>query len=245
MNYLKFYELITTNAKSRGLNKKKLDGYFEKHHIIPRCLGGLNNKDNLVYLTYKEHVICHHLLYKHYKDLFLNDKSRNNEYYKMMYAYNRMLNKRDEFKLTFNQIENFRIEFSKNHSMLMSGKGNGFYGRKHSEETKKRLSEIKKMNFKGRIGNENPMFGKIGINNPRFGLKHSDSTKSKMSKSRINRFKGINHPRSCACIVNDIKFECQNDAIKYCKENYDMKLWEILRNFKDINNKNFIKAEHI
>lgn len=245
MNYIKTYELIINNAKSRGLNKKLLNGYYEKHHIIPKCFGGLNNKDNLVYLSYKEHVICHHLLYKHYKSLFFNGQARNKEYYAMMYAYNRMLNKRKEFNLTFKQMENFRIEFSKNHSMLMSGEGNGFYGKKHSEETKKHLSEIKKRDFKGRIGKNNPMFGRKGKDNPRFGMKHTEDTKDKMSNIRIGKYKGSNHPRSCICIVDDIKFECQSEAVKYCKDKYGMKLWEVLRNFKDINNKNFIKVERI
>lgn len=245
MNYLKFYELITVKAKSRGLNKKLLDGYFERHHIIPRCFGGLNNKDNLVYLTYKEHVVCHHLLYKHYKALFLKDTSKNKEYYKMMYAYNRMINKRYDFKMTIKQLENFRIEFSRNHSLLMKGDGNGFYGRKHTEKTKEQMSKIKKRDFKGRIGIENPMFGLKGENNPRFGMKHSTETKDKMSNARLGRFKGKKHPRSLTCIVDSIEFECQSDAIKYCKEKYNLKLWEALRNFKDINNKNFIKVELI
>lgn len=40
------------------------DGYTETHHIIPRCLGGTNSKENLVRLSYKQHRICHKLLTK-------------------------------------------------------------------------------------------------------------------------------------------------------------------------------------
>lgn len=29
--------------------------YYEKHHILPRCLGGKNYNSNLVLLTPKEH----------------------------------------------------------------------------------------------------------------------------------------------------------------------------------------------
>jgi hypothetical protein len=36
----------------------------EKHHIIPRSLGGNNSKDNIILLTYREHFICHLLLTK-------------------------------------------------------------------------------------------------------------------------------------------------------------------------------------
>jgi hypothetical protein len=55
--YKKIYEFIIERAKNRSLNC-----YVEKHHIIPKCLGGLNNKDNIIKLTAKEHFICHRLL---------------------------------------------------------------------------------------------------------------------------------------------------------------------------------------
>lgn len=72
MNYIKIYYKIIENAKNQ-IRQKSL-GYFEKHHIIPKCMTGNNNKSNLVLLTAKEHFICHHLLYKSYpenKSLFL------------------------------------------------------------------------------------------------------------------------------------------------------------------------------
>lgn len=42
--------------------RNKLSGYFENHHVLPKCLGGTNDKDNLVLLTAKEHYLCHYLL---------------------------------------------------------------------------------------------------------------------------------------------------------------------------------------
>ena len=57
MNYEKIYNQIIECAQNR-----KLEGYKEKHHIIPKCLGGLNEKENLVELTAKEHFLCHKLL---------------------------------------------------------------------------------------------------------------------------------------------------------------------------------------
>jgi hypothetical protein len=39
-------------------------GYFEKHHIVPKCLGGTNDPSNIVCLTAREHFICHVLLVK-------------------------------------------------------------------------------------------------------------------------------------------------------------------------------------
>jgi hypothetical protein len=59
MDYKKTYQLIIDNAKQRPLNESV---YMELHHIKPKCLGGSNESFNLVYLTYREHFICHWLL---------------------------------------------------------------------------------------------------------------------------------------------------------------------------------------
>jgi hypothetical protein len=57
MNYQKIYNQIIERAQNR-----QLEGYKEKHHIIPKCLGGTNDKINLVELTAREHFLCHRLL---------------------------------------------------------------------------------------------------------------------------------------------------------------------------------------
>lgn len=36
--------------------------YSERHHIIPRCMGGSDEDSNLIYLTLQEHFIAHKLL---------------------------------------------------------------------------------------------------------------------------------------------------------------------------------------
>ena len=45
-----------------------LEGYVEKHHIIPKCIGGDNSPENLVKLPAKAHYVAHHLLCKAYPD---------------------------------------------------------------------------------------------------------------------------------------------------------------------------------
>jgi hypothetical protein len=66
MNHQKVYESIILNAKSQDRKKlKKVNEnyiYYENHHTIPRCVGGTNDKENLVLLTAREHFICHKLL---------------------------------------------------------------------------------------------------------------------------------------------------------------------------------------
>ncbi len=59
MNYQKIYDNLMSRASNRILT-----GYTEKHHILPRCMGGTDNPDNLVDLTYREHLLAHMLLSK-------------------------------------------------------------------------------------------------------------------------------------------------------------------------------------
>lgn len=62
MNYCKIYgDLI---EKRQRVQISKSECYCERHHIIPRCMGGGNSKVNLVNLTAKEHFVAHHLLHK-------------------------------------------------------------------------------------------------------------------------------------------------------------------------------------
>jgi 5-methylcytosine-specific restriction endonuclease McrA len=62
MNYQKLYDQLIERAKLRVL-----DGYCEKHHIVPKSLGGSNNKENIVSLTAREHFLAHWLLFKIYQ----------------------------------------------------------------------------------------------------------------------------------------------------------------------------------
>lgn len=63
MNYLKHYNLLC----DRSIGRLHIEGvYTEKHHIIPRCLGGSDDSDNLVILTPEEHFVAHQLLVKIY-----------------------------------------------------------------------------------------------------------------------------------------------------------------------------------
>lgn len=84
-DYEKTYNRLVQSRKTRGLDKSQLDFVTEKHHIIPRCMGGGDEESNLVLLTGREHYIAHLLLTKfttgqdYYKSLhalsaFLMDK---------------------------------------------------------------------------------------------------------------------------------------------------------------------------
>lgn len=59
--YLKLINRAILEARSKGGGI-----YYEQHHIVPKCLGGTNDKNNLVLLTGKEHFIAHLLLHRQY-----------------------------------------------------------------------------------------------------------------------------------------------------------------------------------
>ena len=57
--YSIWYYSIINNAQKRSIS-----GYVEKHHILPRSLGGNNDASNIVNLSAREHFVCHLLLTK-------------------------------------------------------------------------------------------------------------------------------------------------------------------------------------
>ena len=57
--YTKCYFNIIESARATPPS-----GYVEKHHIIPRCIGGTNEQTNLIKLSARQHFICHLLLTK-------------------------------------------------------------------------------------------------------------------------------------------------------------------------------------
>src|ERR1700677_4607046 len=61
MNYSAIYDSLIERASSRVLV-----GYQEAHHIVPKCLGGDDERHNLVNLTPEEHFLAHKLLVKMY-----------------------------------------------------------------------------------------------------------------------------------------------------------------------------------
>lgn len=59
MNYQKIYNDICKRGQERILPKEV---YTEKHHIVPKCMQGTNDKSNLTVLTAREHFLVHLIL---------------------------------------------------------------------------------------------------------------------------------------------------------------------------------------
>jgi hypothetical protein len=63
MNYQRHYDTLIERARHR-----QVVGYVEHHHVVPRCMGGNDEKTNIVPLTPEEHFVAHQLLTKMYPD---------------------------------------------------------------------------------------------------------------------------------------------------------------------------------
>ncbi len=61
MNYQAHYDRLIFRARHR-----RVKGYKERHHVVPRCMGGTDDKRNIVVLTPEEHFVAHQLLVKIY-----------------------------------------------------------------------------------------------------------------------------------------------------------------------------------
>lgn len=167
MNYQLHYNLLINRAKSenrRHKNRNHVDFvYYEKHHIIPKCLGGNNNKENLVLLKPEEHFLAHLLLVKIYPEhpgltcavVKLTRKTKNGQ---------RMNNKLYSW---------VRKKHAENVAILHKDKKCGMHGKVHTEETKRKIS----------LSNQGKDMPK-GKNSASFGLKRSQETKDKISKAR-------------------------------------------------------------
>lgn len=59
MNYRVIYESLIARARSRG----RPAGYAEKHHVLPKSMGGGDEPSNLVWLTAREHFLAHWMLF--------------------------------------------------------------------------------------------------------------------------------------------------------------------------------------
>lgn len=194
--YTKYYFSIINNATQQNRKKlKKLDPtyiYYEKHHIIPKCLSGSNDKTNLVVLTAREHFICHWLLTK----MTLGDARA-----KMIYALNGMKrnsNGQNRYKtlITSRVYEQLKIQFSKINPFndLSWQKEHRRIGYTQSDKTKEKLKAAWTLERKIQARNRqvgvnhgpSPFKGKLrpelsGENNGFFGKTHSAESKAKIS----------------------------------------------------------------
>jgi hypothetical protein len=211
--YKKWYEQIVVRAQNRILPNYI---YVEKHHIVPRSLGGNNSKANISILTAREHFICHWLLIKMLPTGIYKSK--------MYWALNCMKRvsthqERYETPLTSRVYEQIRPIISAQQTKLMTGRvpteahrqkmSNALKGIPKSQEHCQKMSDA----LKGKPGHK--WTEQQHIDRRKYlaenggsmlGKKHTDLAKAKMSagqKARMTpeervirsaRASGVNNP---------------------------------------------------
>ena len=136
------------------------DEYHERHHIVPKCMNGTDKESNLIDLYAREHFIAHKLL---------AEENPNNDSLTSAWW---MLAHIDDREITPEEYENAKIMFSK----ICKGRPmseeqqeklrESRIGKRASDETRKKLSELRR-----------------GEKHPNYGKHCSDETKQKISKS--------------------------------------------------------------
>jgi len=112
------------------------EAYQEKHHIIPKSIGGSNSKRNVVSLSSREHVFMHLLLTRMCCDPIHKSK--------MLNAFSKIIS--GTFKIPKSSKFNSKLygklreKAAKSRSLRYSGAGNPFYGRQHTDESKRSMS---------------------------------------------------------------------------------------------------------
>jgi hypothetical protein len=176
MNYEKIYNQLIDRARTR-----KLEVYKERHHIIPRCIGGTDDIDNLVELTAREHFIAHKLLCK----IYPNIKGIQLAFWAMV-VYKSKKNQRT-YKISNREYESIRLsvidiirETQRNREHLP-----------HSIETKQKISTALKGKSKSNQHIKNmskSLKGKPAWNKGVTGIiKDSDETKEKKRQAHLGK----------------------------------------------------------
>jgi hypothetical protein len=196
--YKKWYSQITQNGKTSK------DEGNERHHIVPRSLGGNDDPQNIAFITPREHFICHWLLTKIYHG--------GEDHWKMINAFRMMRaenpnQQRYSTKVTSRVYENLKREYSILQSERMTGENNPMWGKTHSDKARRLISEKntgKKLSEEqiarqvdAQTGRKRKPFSdewkakmsvsKLGENNNRYGVTVSEDTKQKIREKAIGR----------------------------------------------------------
>lgn len=158
--YLKFINYCRNN---------KHKGYTELHHIIPKSMGGNNEKTNLIRLSARQHFIAHHLLWKSYQNretnfAFWSMRMKNNMSQINSKTYSKLKEQHSSYQSELKKLYNpmFNDEAKQKLSDCRKGKP-------LSDETKRKLSLIRR------------------------GVPKSEITKKKISESLSKKQKSAEH----------------------------------------------------
>lgn len=159
MNYQKIYNNLINRA-----TRRISEGYVEKHHIVPRCLGGTDAKENIVNLYPEEHYLAHLLLCK------LNKGNSRLLYATMNMTTGSMINNGKRNNKAYGWLR-------RQYAESMSGDNN----------PNRRNPNLQKEAAKKRVGQKRTEETKIRMSLAQKGRIFSEETKRKMAEAAKNR----------------------------------------------------------
>ena len=202
--YTTWYYNIIDNAKTRKLT---VDIYAERHHIIPKSLGGNNSKSNLVELTAKEHFVCHVLLVKMVPREYKK---------KMIYAFWRMANVTGRrYKPTAKIYEIARKEF------IQAQIGHPNYLKFQKPESRKRISTSMKRALSKLSAEEKTLRMKNSCSSPE---SWTDERKNKISKALTGKIVSDETRRK----MSDAKSNMTEEQKLKCGDHNRGKTWKLV-----------------
>lgn len=127
--YETWYNALISKSQERGWSRGTAPCYVEAHHIIPKSLGGTNDKTNIVFLTAREHCVAHLLLSR-----FGSDEQK----IKMIWALQRFLTSNKTISsVLYDSTRNLWVE---EHKKKLIGNTRRL-GKKDSDETRLKKSQ--------------------------------------------------------------------------------------------------------
>lgn len=163
------------------LKTQNIIGYSEKHHIIPKSLGGVDTADNLVSLTARQHYVAHWMLWKIYGGVMTTAFN----YMNGIKRYGTRLNSKTAAILKHQEIERQKLKvFSEETRQKMRDKK---LGRVLPEETKTKLRLINLGKKRTEEFCRKVSEAKKGKTNGRIGYTQSKETKLKIAEANFNR----------------------------------------------------------
>jgi hypothetical protein len=101
--WTRIYLALINRAALRQLTNE----YCEKHHIIPKSIGGSNDEENMVLLTAREHLVAHKLLVK----IFQQCKHSRKKMLAGLWAMASLRKDNRRIKLNSREFEKLRIDY--------------------------------------------------------------------------------------------------------------------------------------
>jgi hypothetical protein len=182
------------------------EGFVEKHHIIPKCMGGNDDNSNIILIPTRSHFIAHYILHKSYPEnkklahafammgVCNNYQHRSSKLYEKSKTVRSLALKgvprpewvKEKLRKPKSSTVNYKKPKSKEHAAAISKSLKGKKKTKESIEagikSRKKYFENLKIEFEKRKIIYIDLFKKSGLTRQQFYSKHPEISRSILKK---------------------------------------------------------------